>query len=251
LDVFVIGRFEPTEQLAIYANCYAHLPIDFIPIAFLTVLIPRITTYVQNRNITGGTRLMQNFVKVAYMTTWAFGTACIVLTPQAINFLYGSKYLEGSTIFILYAIADMLCLSHISIFLSAKGDTKTLMWISLGTLGIKLLFNFLAYLLIGFIGPALVTVIVMTCSTLYLLKKSAAIFNCSFSKLFDWRHLLKFLASCILFGGCTLTFRFYLEQLNWNSTIILILLGFLCSVSILGTNCNELRHAFTRLNQND
>lgn len=251
LDIFVIGRFEPTEQLAIYANCSAHLPIDFIPIAFLTVLIPRITRYVQNHNISGGTRLIQNFVKVAYMTTWAFGTACIVLTPQAINFLYGNKYLDGSVIFILYAIADMLCLSHISIFLSAKGHTKTLMWISLGTLGVNLVANFLAYLLVGFIGPAVVTVLVMTGSTAILLQKSAAIFNCKFLQLYDWGHLLKFLASCILFGGCTLALRLYLEQLNWHPTIILILCGALCCLSILGANYKALRLAFIRLNQND
>ena len=249
LDSFVIGRFEPTEQLAIYSNCAAHLPIDFIPIAFLTVLIPKVTAYVRDRNHAGGTRLMQNYVKVAYMTTWAFGTACIALAPQAITFLYGSKYLDGSAVFILYTISTMLCLSNISLFLSAKGDTKALMRISLGTLGANLVFNYLAYLLIGFIGPAVVTVIVMTVSTLILLKKSAAVFNCTFRQLFDWGHLLKYLMSCILFGGCTFALRIYLEKLEWSSTVILILCGILCSVSIMGTNYKSLRNAFTSLDR--
>jgi O-antigen/teichoic acid export membrane protein len=249
LDIFVIGRFEATAQLAIYSNCAARLPIDFIPVAFLTVLMPTITSYIHTQNLTGGTRLIRNYVKLAYITTWAFGTACIALAPQAIDFLYGSKYLDGIWVFILYVIADMLRFANISIFLSAKGDTKTLMWLSLGMLVANLLLNYLFYLILGFIGPAIATVMVMSISTLFLLKKSAAVFHCSFFALFDWTHLAKQLGLCLICGTGTYFLRVYFEDLGLHPYIILFVCGFLCAVSILAANYKNLRLALTQLNQ--
>ena len=249
MDVFIIGHFESTEWLAIYSNCSTRLPIDFLAVEFLVVLIPRITVFVRTKNHCAGTALIQNYIKIAYMTTWAFGTACIVLAPQAVEFLYGSSYLVGTDIFALYIISDMLRLASISIFLSAKGDTKTLMWISLGTLVCNLVLNYVFYMLFGVMGPALATVAVLAASTLLLLKKSAAVFGCGFRDVFDRKHLLKTLCIRIVWGGACYAIRNFLVSLGVHSYAILIGCGILCAAVILGANYKELCAAFSKLNR--
>ena len=251
MDVFIIGHFESTEWLAIYANCSARLPIDFIATEFLAVLIPRITVFIRTKNNSAGTSLIQNYIKLAYMTTWALGTACIVLAPQAVEFLYGRQYLAGTNIFALYIISDMLRLANISIFLSAKGGTKTLMWLSLGTLGCNLLLNYIFYLLFGVIGPAIATVVVLAVSTLILLKKSADVFQCRFLSIFDWPHLRKMFFIIFLCGGCFIGIRNFLVSLGIHPYIILIFCGILLASVILAANHKELRAALANLNREE
>lgn len=248
MDVFIIGHFESTEWLAVYSNCSARLPIDFIAVEFLAVLIPRITIFVRTKNHSAGTSLIQNYVKIAYTTTWSLGTACIVLAPQAVDFLYGSKYLQGINVFVLYIISDMLRLASISIFLSAKGDTKTLMHLSLATLFCNLILNYMFYIAFGFIGPALATVVVLACSTLILLKKSADVFQCRFRSIFDWHHLRKMISIMLICGGCFYGIRNGMLSLGVHPYVVLISCGILCSGAIWAANYKELRAAFASLN---
>lgn len=247
LDAYVIGYFESTEKLAVYTNCATRLPIDFVALSFWMVLIPEITRSVQRENQSESVALFKGYLKIGYIFTWAFGTACIVLAPQAVQFLYSEKYLDGTIIFILYVLVDMMRFANMSLILSAKGRTKTLMWISLCMLLMNLVLNYLLYKLIGFEGPAVATVLVSLMSMLTLLKKSTDVLGCGITELFDWGQLFCYILSMFTVGGAVYGLRRVLEIRNIHFFVILVLCGLACVLGICGLQFREIRKTMKKL----
>lgn len=248
MDSFVIGYFEATEKLAIYTNCTTRLPIDFMSTSLLTVLIPSMTKCIQKKELNAGSELFKCYIKIGYIFSWAFGLACIILSPEAVKFLYGDKYIEGTVIFVIYMIVDMLCFANLSLILSAKGDTKTLMFISCGSLVANLILNILFYYIFGFIGPAVSTVIITLAMSGLMLQKSAKVLGTNIKGLFDGKHLLKFLISMLTVGILTYAIRVVLEHFDCHYFITLVVGGAFCIISVLALNYKDIRDTFGILN---
>ena len=126
LDKYVIGFFESTEKLAIYTNCSTRLPFDLISGPLLTLLIPLLTRCIRNNDLKNGSDLFRCYLKIGYIFTFAFGFGCITVAKQAVLLLYGSKYLSGIAVFIVYVVVDMINFINYSLVLAAKGKTKIL-----------------------------------------------------------------------------------------------------------------------------
>ncbi len=227
IDKLIIGKFFGTEQLAIYSNCATLLPFDIVSSAFLTIIIPTMTRYIGMKEIDKGRKLFMNYLKIGYMTTISFTIVSIVLSKEIILLLYGKKYLSGQVIFIIYTVVDMLKFANVSLVLSANGETKTLMKYSFITLILNLILNLVFYESIGFIGPAISTVIVTAILSLSLIKKSANIFKTSLINIIEWKDLSIF----IIISGAIGLVLFYLENImikaNINFVLILVIIGIL------------------------
>lgn len=249
MDSFVIGYFESTDKLAIYTNCTTRLPIDFISTSLLTVLIPSITRSIQKGKLSDGAELFKCYIKIGYLFTWAFGLACMILAPQAVKFLYGEKYLDGTTIFVIYIIVDMLRFANLSLILSAKGNTKTLMLISCGSLVANLFLNIVFYWLFGFIGPALATIVVTVITIMLIINQSAKVLNIEIKNLFDGKHIIKYISCMLICGICTYAIRILMTNLNCHYFITLAVGGGFCVISILALNYKEIRKTFRKLNE--
>lgn len=248
MDAFVIGYFETTDRLAIYTNCTTRLPIDFLATSLLTVLIPAITRCIQRKELARCSELFKCYIKLGYIFAWAFGLACILLSPEAVRFLYGEKYLEGTSIFVLYIFVDMLRFANLSLILSAKGDTKTLMLLSCGSLVANFVLNNAFYALFGFIGPAVATVVITAASSLLMLQKSAGVLGSTISALFDGKHIRKYLLCMLLCGAGTAMVRAILQTLHCHYFITLAVGGSVCVLSILALQYTEIRNTFRTLN---
>lgn len=249
LDSFVIGYFEPTERLAIYTNCASRLPIDFVSNALMTVLIPALTRAVHRRELARGRELFRSYIKIGYLFAWPIGGACIVLAPQVVRFLYGERYLDGTAIFVIYMVVDMIRFANLSLILSAKGETKRLMWISMGSLAANLILNYGFYHLFGFAGPALATVVVMAATTVVVMGCSARILGGSMVRLVDWRHLAQMLAQLVAVGAVTFGLRRFLEGLGLHYFLILAVCGGGMALVVMAMNHRQIREAFGLLNR--
>ena len=130
--------------------------------------------------------LYTSYLKVGYISTLSFGFGVILVAPEAVCFLYGDKYLSGVSIFIIYIFVDMINFISYSLVLSAKGKTRDLMIVSCSALAVNVIINYLLYKVMGFIGPAVATVIITAGASFVLLRKSAFILN----------------KSCLLYTSC-------------------------------------------------
>lgn len=249
LDKFVIGFFESTEKLAIYTNCSAKLPFDLISGPLLTLLIPLLTRCIRKDDYKNGSDLFKCYLKIGYIFTFAFGMGCITVASQAVEFLYGSKYLDGIPVFIIYIVVDMINFINYSLVLAAKGKTKDLMKVSCIALVVNLVINLLLYKLMGFIGPAIATVIVTLGVSFVLLAKSARILKEKIVTLFDYKHILIYGCELAVLSVVLHFVRIFLEAINLHYMVIFVLVGGIFVGAMLLLNLKEIKRCFTLLNQ--
>lgn len=248
LDKLVIGRFETSTNLAIYSNCSTLLPFDIISSSFLTIMIPIMTRYIAQNRLKQCQTLFSCYLKVGYLSTFVFTTAAILFADELICFLYDPKYLSGKTIFILYIVVDMLKFVNLSLVLSAKGRTKTLMKISLFTLAGNAVLNLLFYYIWGLIGPAIATVLITVVNTLILLTISANIVGTNIVKLIDFRNLCEFLGQLLVGSAITILIKSILLQLGVSQYILMFFVGgSFCLIMIL-VNFKEIKNTFSKIN---
>lgn len=249
IDKLVIGRFLGAEALAIYTNCGSALPFDIITSAFLTIVIPIMTRLIQSNRLERARRLLRAYLSVGILSTFVFTSACMILSEEMILLLYGKDYLVGKTVFILYALVDMAKFANISLVLSAKGDTKTLMVISVSMLGINAVLNLVLYAWIGFLGPAIATVLVTLLTTVVLLKISAEILDSKLVRLFDLRLTGKVLLAISVLGSVSIVFRNILCGMGIHYLFRLAVVGLFYCGSVALLNLKEIRSTFQAMNR--
>ena len=247
MDKLVISRFCGTEQLAVYSNCSTLLPFDIVSSAFLTVIVPIMTRYINSKETEKGRNLFKNYFRIGYITTFTFTIASIVLSKEMILMLYGEKYLPGQSIFILYTIVDMLKFANLSLVLTANGETKTLMKYSIIALIANFILNILFYIIFGFVGPAISTVIITGILTFALTKKSAMILGTIIRKLIDWKKFISFIGIAGGMGLGLFIVKEIMERASINYMIILVVLGGIYIGSVLLINSRRLISAMKEI----
>lgn len=248
LDKYVIGFFESTENLAIYTNCSTKLPFDLLSGPLVVLLIPLLTRHIQNKQYAKSVELFQNYIKIGYISTLSLGFGVILVASQTVQFLYGTKYLTGVPVFILYVIIDMLNFISYSLVLSAKGKTKDLMFVSCGALAVNLVLNYLFYIIFGFIGPALATLVITLGVNFVLLKKSVSILNRSIKNLFDFKHLILFFMEILVLSIVFNTIKKIMQSYHIHYFIILVVVGGFFVLTLLLLNLKEIKKSFEVLN---
>lgn len=193
IDKLVIGYLADTETVAIYANCSKVLPLDIIVSSFATVLIPYIMKFISGNKNHDASLLFKNYLKIGYYSVWTFGTGIIMVSSQAICFLYSSEYLVGKNIFIIYILDSMVKFASMHLLITASGNSKCLMYYSAASLVANLFLNIILYQILGIIGPALATLIVTTVYSVAILRKSIKIIDGKWAEIFDCKDMLSFI----------------------------------------------------------
>ena len=190
IDKYVVGFFADTDTLAIYTNSSKRLPFDVITTSFITVLIPIMTRLLNSQKISEAKELFSSYLRLGCIVSLICGGGCIAFSDRILVLLYDEKYLPGLSIFIIYLVIEMIRFANVTIILSATGQTKIMMFNSLAVLGCNLVFNVIAYKLVGLYGPAIVTLILSIVSTCILLHFGARTLKCSSVSLFNMRDIL-------------------------------------------------------------
>ena len=200
-DKYVISAFTDTENLAIYTNASKVLPFDIIMASFCTVILPHLTRFISKRQFEKVNGLYKSFLEIAYVSTTILAVGALCVPSELMTLLYTDKYLAGLNVFVVYILVDIVRFLGVTMILSALGKTKTILFVSIGTLALNCVLNIPMYLLFGNVGPAIATLIVTLLNGLVLTYLSAKNTNTSVFKFFDCKYLAVFLMECVVVVG--------------------------------------------------
>lgn len=234
LDKYLILWMTDTETLALYSNASKVLPFDVIMTSFCTVLLPRITRHIAAGEKKPAAELYQLFLKIAYIPTTVLCCAVLAASPQVMELLYSEKYLAGLSVFCVYILVDLLRFTNITLILSASGQTRKLLILGLCAMGVNFLLNWILYLWLGLVGPAIATLLVTLGSGLLILYFSARSLDTKLLAFFDLRHLLIFVGENILAVPLFYLLGQWLTRLGLHYLPVLLLIcGTYCLTMLL------------------
>jgi O-antigen/teichoic acid export membrane protein/acetyltransferase-like isoleucine patch superfamily enzyme len=225
MDKLFIGRYEPTERYALYANASYSIPYDLISNAFLLVIFPILTRHFAEEKYGPARRMLSGYIKISYLTNFTFSVAILLVARECVELLFGEKYLPGASVFALYVWVDVIRTLNLSTVLSAKGWAKKLMYISLGAVLLNFGLNYVAYWALGFIGPALATVTCTLIITAITCALSGRALHTPFIKLLNVREFGWFLMQAAALGGVSLLLRGWLRSVGAPYLLVFAAVG--------------------------
>lgn len=234
LDKYVVSAFTNAETLAMYSNASKILPFDIVMTSFVTVLLPVLTRILGEKQYIKAQKVYSSFLMISYLSTVILAAGIIPVASNAMCFLYSEKYVEGTSIFVIYIIIDIIRFMGLSLVLSATGNSAMLMRISLVSLGANAILNVILFKIFGVIGPAIATLVVMLGAGMVTLKYSSKAMNSTILRVFNIKELLK--KTMVIVMICMVEYvlsRVVIKFFTNNFIILAICYGFYLMVTLL------------------
>ncbi len=224
LDKLVITSFFSTEELAVYTNASKELPVTVISTSLTAVLLPQMVKLLHSDKKKEAVDLWKSATTISFAIICFIAAACFVFAPEVITVLYSEKYLGGVAVFRVYCLVLLLRCTYFGMLLNATGETRFILYSSIGSLLLNVVLNYILYYFFGFIGPALATFLSSLIMSIVQLIYSSKVSEISFSNVYPWKNTFLLLALNISVG----TIAFLLHKFNCgfiNPVISAIVLG--------------------------
>ena len=193
-------------------------------------------------------KLFKNYLKVGYYSVWTFGVGILIVTSQAITFLYSSEYLTGKTIFMIYIIDSMVKFASMHLVLTASGNSKLLMKYSIVSLVANTVLNILLFKTIGLAGPALATLIVTLMYSIMIMRKTIKILGVKWSEVLGIKDILLFIITLVICGALFSVVDRELLKIGLNQYIAMILTMGGFGILVLVINFKKIKNVFKVIN---
>lgn len=221
----VVGNLDSTADFAIFSNCSAQLPLDFVASSFLTVLMPLIVRFVGEGDL-GKTRgLYAKYIQVGYLLVWPLAFCLALLSNESVSVLYGDPYVSGAPVFAMYLVTYGTTFLSSTLVLAASGRTRTLMVVSGATLAANCLLCVALHQAFGMLGTAAGTVVANLAMAVSMFLLSCRALEGSPSELLSPGVLVRTL---LCLGGLCLALwpvRLALVGLGFSSLLVALVVG--------------------------
>lgn len=207
LGKLVIGRFFSVDDYAIFANASRELPVTLVATTLSAVLLPQMVRMIKKGNHTEAVGLWGNAIEISLCFMCLIAGGFIVFAPDILSLFYSEKYVTegGIMVFRVYSIILLFRATYWGIILNATGNTKFVFYSSLLSLLLNFVVNIASIYLLGFIGPAISSLIVTITLCFIQLKFTTKVSNIPFSRIFPWRNIIRLIlisvGFCIVFGA--------------------------------------------------
>ena len=247
IDKYVVSFFTDTGTLAIYTNASKILPFDLITASFITVLIPIVTRQIGARDYKGALKTFRGYLRLGYLLTWIFAFGAVIVAKELMILLYDSKFLPGLSVFIIYLFVDMVRFANTSLILTAKGKTKILMYASIASLILNLIFNVLTFKYWGIVGPAATTLILTVALTIFLLHYGAKEIGYTIKDFFDKKEILFIIIQLSIVGLICWKIKYVLNTMIHSNTIVLVIIYCIYAAIMLLLNFKKILNALREI----
>lgn len=151
-------------------------------------------------------------------------------------FLYTKKYISGISVFIVYIIVDVFSVLSITLILSAAGKVKQIMFVSIGSLTLNVILNFIFYTIFGIVGPALATFVVTLIQGMIIIYFAGSTIHVKITHMFDFKYILIFIIELILSGILSYFLKRFLYYEDISHIIVFPFTYCLFCLTLLGLN---------------
>ena len=163
--------------------------------------------------------------------------------------LYDAKYLPGLSVFIVYLLVDLVQYANLSIVLTAKGRSGTLVIVSGSALAVNFVLDIVSYRFLGLIGPALTTLLVTIAMMAVFMVLGAREIEVPVGALFDGREILTVALELVCLGAAARLLKGALLSFFPSYLPALILtFGLFCAVLLL-LNRKRIVSVLTEINR--
>ena len=206
LGKLVIGRFFSVDEYAIFANASRELPVTIIATTLTAVLLPQIVRLTKKGDHSKAVSLWGNAIEISMCFMCLFVGALIVFAPDVLSLFYSEKYVTegGVIVFRIYSIILLFRVTYWGMILNATGNTKFVFYSSLLSLLLNFVANIASIYLLGFIGPAISSLIVSITLCYVQLKFTTKVTDIPFRDIFPWKNIMKLILTsvgfCVVFG---------------------------------------------------
>lgn len=188
-DKWIVSYFSDTYSLGLYTNASKVLPFDLILTSFAVVLSPIITKSIHSDK-EKCQMIYSHYLNLGLIINSILVIPAIYYSKDLLLTLYSQKYLPALNIFRIYLIIDLIRFANVSLIFRASGHIKIILWTSLVSCLLNIVIGVIGYKILGLLGPAISSVIIMIASTIYYLKLSSPILDCNIFRKLDIKNLI-------------------------------------------------------------
>ncbi|MDI6704430.1 MAG: oligosaccharide flippase family protein [bacterium] len=205
LDKFVISFFYLSDRFAIYSIGAIQIPlVTTLRSSIGSVLLPKLVELYDQEKTKGFIKLWHESIRKTAIIVLPIFAFLFVTAEQFITFLYTNDYLESTGPFRIYLFSIPYRVTNFGYILMAMGYSKFILIGSIIFILSNLLLNIFFIHLIGFLGPALATIIASYILNGFFLIKTKGMLHLSLLELFPWMDMLKILSvsglsSCLIY----------------------------------------------------
>jgi O-antigen/teichoic acid export membrane protein len=226
LDKILVSSLSSPEEFAVYVNGAWEIPlIAVITGSIISVLIPEFSEMYRTGNLKRILAVWHSAMLKSALIIFPLMIFLFIVAPTLMRFVFSEEYENSSLPFRVYLLALPIRITQFGAIFMAAGKNKLILYRSFVSLVINFGLSLLLMKIIGNIGAAIATVLVLYCwavtHSLYYIKK---ILKVEANKLLPLKKLGQIMAISICTG-----FIFFLIPLyrSWGDTISLFISGIL------------------------
>lgn len=190
LDQVVIGLFYPPARFAIYTVGAFEVPIfALLSSALGSVLTPEFVRWHAAGDVRRLLRVWHEATAKMGLLIFPTVAGLLVAAPDLITVLYTQEYEESTVLFRIYLMVLLVRVTQYSVILRATGRTGVIFWATVGFLASKLVLAVAFIKLMGFIGPAVASVLGYYIYVWLLLRQISYALEVPMSEVMPWRQL--------------------------------------------------------------
>ena len=253
LDKFVIGKFFSTEEYAIFANAAKELPVTMLATSLTAVLTPCLVRLLGKGEQEAAIKVWGNSINISLCFMCIIVGGFFVFAPDIMSLFYSEKYVtnDGIMVFRIYTLILLFRSTYWGIVLNATGRTKFIFVSSIVTLFFNFIGNIVGYYLLGFIGPAIASLVVMGIMAFVQLRFTCHVMQIKMKVIFPWRSIAKLMLEMIVFSMLFWfvkygVINYYVRKI---SIVISIGLGMVWALLYVGVNYRFIMKNWKSLNE--
>ena len=160
LDKFVISIFLGAEQLGVFYVGAIEIPFVSVFVATVySVIAPSLNSYQHDENYEKFVKLITQTLKFTAKFIWPLCAYLFVFADHLIPLVFTGHYDGAVAPFRIYLSLMPVRIFLFGVIIIALGQPRIVLWAALGSLIVNLVLNIILIIYIGFLGPAIATVV--------------------------------------------------------------------------------------------
>lgn len=246
-DKYMVGALMPMESLAVYNVASRELPfVSIVPYGATTALIPELSRrYFTDKD--AFLALWRGLMRKVAMLMYPVFVFFFVMAPDVITVLYTDAYIDGANVFRVYLCLIPFRLCLYGGVLRAMGDTIRVLTTSGLSILTNLALNIPLYFWLGWIGPAVATLLGQLVAIALLTHNAAQRLQKRVHELFPWWPLVKTLM--VSLAASVVLWPVLVQDWSSGVKVLVGLIGYAATywgLGILSKTIDEEDRAFVR-----